>query len=171
MSGSASEFSRPVPLARLGIDGYFQEIAADPRERAALARRFGLLALDRLVATVELRREPAGTILLTAAFAAEFSQECVISLEPVAGEVTGSFALRYGAAECETDDAAGDAPAFEPLEGDAVDVGEAVAQEFSLSLPAFPHAAGLEIEPDPGVAEVDGPFAVLARLDRGARER
>jgi hypothetical protein len=31
-------------------------------------------------------------------------------------------------------------PAFEPLEGEAIDIGEAIAQEFSLALPPFPRA-------------------------------
>jgi uncharacterized metal-binding protein YceD (DUF177 family) len=164
MTDRAPEFSRPVPLARLGPDGYCQEIAANAAERAALARRFGLLTLDRLAATVELRREAAGTILLSAAFAAEFSQECVVSLEPVAGEVAGDFSLRYGAVESEIDDVAGDGPAFEPLEGDTIDIGEAVAQEFSLALPPFPHAAGVEIEMGAADRESGGPFAALAGL-------
>jgi uncharacterized metal-binding protein YceD (DUF177 family) len=172
MTDRAPEFSRPVPLARLGPDEYRQEIAAGAAERAALARRFGLLTLERLVATVELRREAAGTILLRAAFAAEFSQECVISLEPVAGEVTGDFSLRYGAAESEIDidDVAGDGPAFEPLEGEVIDIGEAVAQEFSLALPPFPHAAGVEIETGAADRESGGPFAALAGLRARVQE-
>jgi len=50
---STPEFSRPVPLGRLGVEPFRQEIAANEAERAALARRFDLLALDRLSAVVE----------------------------------------------------------------------------------------------------------------------
>jgi uncharacterized metal-binding protein YceD (DUF177 family) len=162
MSGPALEFSRPVPLARVGVMPFEQEIAATQEECAALAARFGLLALDRLTARVALERKPGDTILLTAEWDAAFTQECVISLEPVPDTAHERFELRYGPAEAEGEDDAA-APAFEPLEGDVIDVGEAVAQEFSLSLPPFPHLpdALLEIEEAPGD---EGPFAVLERL-------
>ena len=43
--------------------------------------------------------------------------------------------------------------AFEPLVGEAIDIGEAVAQEFSLALPPFPRSPEIrvetETEPDP----------------------
>ncbi len=48
------EFSRLVPVDRLGAaeipEEIPEEISAEPGERAALARRFGLLSLDRLSA-------------------------------------------------------------------------------------------------------------------------
>ena len=37
-----------------------------------------------------------------------------------------------------------DEVAFEPLIGEAIDIGEAVAQEFSLALPRFPRSAGAD---------------------------
>jgi hypothetical protein len=70
-----SEFARPVPLTRLGGEPFHQHIVADEAERAALARRFELVALDRLEAEVELVREATGTILLTASITAEFAQD------------------------------------------------------------------------------------------------
>ena len=162
MTAVAPEFSRLVPLTRLGPTPFEQEIAATPAECAALAVRFGLLALDRLTATVTLQRQADETILLRARFAAEFAQECVISLDPVAGSVAEEFALHYGPPEAEPVDDEGEA-AFEPLEGDAIDIGEAVAQEFSLSLPPFPHAPDAVVEA-PTDPEEGGPFAALARL-------
>ena len=163
MTGTPPEFSRLVPLTRLGATRFEQQLAATPDECAALALRFGLLALDRLTATVALERQPDETILLRASFAAAFTQECVISLDPVAGSVAEQFALHYGPPEAEPADEDGGEVAFEPLDGDAIDIGEAVAQEFSLSLPPFPHApdAVIEIAAD---VEDDGPLAALARL-------
>jgi uncharacterized metal-binding protein YceD (DUF177 family) len=135
------EFSRLVPLARLGRDPFRQEIEATTEERDKLAQRFGLVALDRLTAAVALSRRSGAAILLEATFEAEFVQECVISLEPVRGTARRSFALLYGpaiAVEREID-LDSDEVTFEPIVGDAIDVGEAVAQELSLALPAFPH--------------------------------
>ncbi len=57
------EFSRPIPRERLGGQILIEEISATPQERTALARRFGMLGLDLLAAT--LRIEPgAGKGLL-----------------------------------------------------------------------------------------------------------
>jgi uncharacterized metal-binding protein YceD (DUF177 family) len=167
MSEPAPEFSRLVPLMRLGAEPFRQEIAASEPEREALARRFGLVSLERLAATVELAREVGGTILLTAEFAAEFAQECVITLEPVPGSVAAGFSLRYGPPDAEPETEGDDDPAFEPLSGPALDVGEAVAQEFSLSLPPFPRAPDAVVEADATETAGDGPFAALARLTRG----
>jgi hypothetical protein len=174
MSGAAPEFSRVVPLTRLDGEPFQLDVAASEAECAALARRFDLLSLDRLTASVELVREGGGTILLRAKFAADFAQTCIVTLDPALGTVEDSFALRYGPPEAEPGDPPirDDEPAFEPLTGDAIDVGEAVAQEFSLSLPPFPRAAGAVVEEasaaeaDAPPAASDGPFAALARLAR-----
>jgi uncharacterized metal-binding protein YceD (DUF177 family) len=115
---------------------------------------------------VELRRENAQVIVLEAAFAAEFEQCCSVTLEPVRGVIADRFALIYGPQENQGPEVtlSADEPAFEPLAGDVIDIGEAVAQELSLALPEFPRRADagigdlIEAEPE------DGPFASLARL-------
>jgi hypothetical protein len=140
MTAPTVEFSRLVPLARLAAGPYRQAIAAEPEERQALAARFDLVALDRLAALVELRREPRGIVLLEATFEAGFVQSCVVTLEPVDGTIRAAFALRYGSPGSAEEAVvpAVEEPAFEPLVGDAIDIGEAVAQELSLQLPLFP---------------------------------
>jgi hypothetical protein len=163
MSADRPEFSRIVPLAQLGTEAFHQEIAATEAEREALARRFGLLSLDRLMAEVELVRQSQDTILLRASFEAAFAQECVVTLEPVDGAMAANFALRYGPPEHESEDGIDEEVAFEPLVNDFIDIGEALAQEFSLALPSFPRSPGavLEIEEEPADT---GPFAALSRL-------
>jgi uncharacterized metal-binding protein YceD (DUF177 family) len=163
LSTPAPEFFRPVPLTRIGARPLRQKIAATEAERTALAKRFSLVSFDRLEAAVELTLERGGTILLTAEFSAEFAQECVVSLDPVPGSVNAGFALRYGPADAEPETEGDEDPAFEPLTGEAIDIGEAVAQEFSLSLPPFPRAPDAAIEDGPPEPADDGPFAALAR--------
>ena len=94
-----------------------QRIAATAEERRSSAARFDLLALDRLVAEVEIRRQGGEMILLSAAFEAEFEQGCVVTLEPVRGAVADSFSLLYGPAEARAgrSHCADEEPAFEPL--------------------------------------------------------
>jgi uncharacterized metal-binding protein YceD (DUF177 family) len=166
---STPEFSRRVPLTRLGWEPFRQEITAGGAECAALARRFDLVAVDRLAAVVELVRQGADRVLLHAAFDAAFVQSCVVTLAPVAGAVSERFALLYGPPELEEAGIGGidDEAAFEPLLGDAIDVGEAVAQEFALALPPFPRSAEADQAAALPAAESSGPFAALARLIGG----
>ncbi|HEY1261325.1 MAG TPA: DUF177 domain-containing protein [Stellaceae bacterium] len=162
---AAPEFCRLVLLGRIGPDGFRQAIEATAEERDRLARRFGLISLDRLAATVALKRASGATIALEAAFEAEFVQECVVSLEPVRDKVSQSFTLLYGppdepAAEIELD---ADEVAYEPLCGDAIDIGEAVAQELSLTLPAFPRDPAAVLEETQTAKPEENAFAALAR--------
>jgi uncharacterized metal-binding protein YceD (DUF177 family) len=164
------EFSRIVPLARLGSAPFWQKIEATPSEREKLSRRFDLLALDRLTAAVQLRRKGGELIVLEAALQAEFVQSCVVTLEPVAGSFSNSFVLVYGPAEAEHQEigALRDEAAFEPLNGDVIDIGEAVAQEFSLLLPVFPRHPDATIDAEALVEPTKSPLASLARLKQRA---
>ena len=93
-------------------------------------------------------------------------QSCVVTLDPVGGTVSQRFTLRYGPPETEAEAGGGmeDDIAFEPIVGDAIDIGEAVAQEFSLLLPPFPHSPDAVIEAKPPPPDEAGPFAELSRL-------
>ncbi|HVC55114.1 MAG TPA: DUF177 domain-containing protein [Stellaceae bacterium] len=165
MTGAApAEFSRLVPLVRLGPEPFRQDIVATETERAALAERFDLVSLDRLHAVVELTRQGRELVLLHAAFEADFVQRCVVTLDPVAGAVAERFTLLYGPPETEAEAGSGigSEVAFEPLAGEAIDIGEAVAEEFSLALPPFPRRPDASIENE--LPPEAGPLGELSRL-------
>ena len=171
MSEVLPEFSRLVPLAQLGGKPFRQRIEASVEEREQLARRFDLLRLDRLVAEVELRRQSAEIVRLEAEFKADFEQCCTVTLEPVRGAISDRFSLIYGPAPENQEEffLSGEEPSFEPLHGDAIDIGEAVAQELSLALPVFPRDPDAVIDGVESPEPFEGPFAALARL--GARRQ
>ena len=170
MSPPAPEFSRLVALAQLSTRPFRQRIEATAEEREKLSRRFDLISLDRLVADVELRRESPEMILLEAEFTAEFEQCCAVTLEPVRGAVSDRFSLVYGPAPEEEHEIAltTDEPAFEPLNGASIDVGEAVAQELSLALPIYPRDPEAKIDPAAISEPLEGPFTTLARARKDA---
>ncbi|MGO8919343.1 MAG: YceD family protein [Stellaceae bacterium] len=160
------EFSRPVALDRLAPGETVYDIAAEPGERAALARRFQLPALDRLEARVRLERLAGGLVRLNAELSADVVQECVISLEDLPSRVEDSFTLLYGEGQGAAREVvlSGASELVEPVEGGVIDIGEAVAQQLSLALDPFPRAAGVEAPEDaPGGPDADSPFAALAR--------
>ena len=166
MSRPVPEFSRLVRLARLGSEPILQRIAATAEERRSLAERFDLLVLDRLSAEVELQRKEDGLVHLEAEFGAEFEQACAVTLEPVRNSLSGRFSLVYGPPRDETSEIvpSGEEPAFEPLTGDAIDIGEAVAQELSLALPDFPRHPDASIDEFFIADPPESPLAPLARL-------
>ena len=148
------EFSRIVDLERISQAGMVREIAADEAERASLAERFAILAIDSLAARVSLRRTGRGDVSLTARISARVVQECVVTLEPVHSEIdeevtlllrpVGEDALRQKTVVIAADEN------FEPFAGDALDIGEAVAVELALSLDPFPRAPDADTALGPG---------------------
>jgi uncharacterized metal-binding protein YceD (DUF177 family) len=160
---AASEFSRPVEISRLSEGGTEMAIAATPAECAALARRFSLLALDRLEAALRLEWVAGRLLRLEATLSAEVVQACVVTLEPVRSGIEDRFVLLYGPA-AETSDVMlrEDEEVVEPIVDGRVDLGEAVAQQLSLAIDPFPRAPGAPAPAAPGEG-MTSPFAALAK--------
>ena len=180
------EFSRTVAVDRMEAVETL-DIVADGPERAALARRFGLDSLDALTASVTLTKFGDGRrVRLSANFFADVVQSCVVTLEPVPSRIEDSFVLVYdedagGAAEAEIVVLLKGQISPEPLPGNVIDVGEAVAEHLALALDPYPRAPGGELpalglapggadagkEGDDTAGEVsDSPFKELAKLRR-----
>jgi uncharacterized metal-binding protein YceD (DUF177 family) len=162
------EFSRLAALDRATETPQSWSIEATEAERAALARRFDLLSLERLVASLTWHRQAGGLVRLDGALQARLTQPCVVTLEPVPAELAESFTLRFmrGAPaesrEVEIDAEAEDPP--EPLGEGPVDVGEIVAQQLALALDPYPRASGVDLGTVMPEAEAESPFAVLRTL-------
>jgi len=168
------EFSRPVRIDTLGAQPRELKLAAEPGERVALARRFGLLALDRLEAEVTVsRRDDA--IALHGMLSAEVSQACVASGAPVPAALIVPFDILFrpqpapGGADEEVELGEGELDVVF-YDGGEIDLGEAVAETLSLNLDPYPRApeaeavlraAGVTRE---GEEEKESPFAALAGL-------
>lgn len=153
------EFSRPLALGRVGVTGRQERLEANAGECAALARRFGVISVRRLVATIVLRPEPRGAIRVEGRLDATVEQACVVSLEPLVQAVTDAFVVRILPEGREPSDGPED-PDEIPSEGGMVDLGEVVAAQLSLALDPYPRAADAVLpaaatDPDPdAVAEV-----------------
>jgi uncharacterized metal-binding protein YceD (DUF177 family) len=107
------------------------------------------LSLDRLEAEIRLERIPGGEVRFDGTLEAELVQPCVVTLEPVPARLADSFTLTYrpGLDEEEADRLALDEPGddlVEPLIGDAIDIGEAVAQQLAVVMDPYPRASGAE---------------------------
>jgi uncharacterized metal-binding protein YceD (DUF177 family) len=171
-----AEFSRVIAPDQIGPQEIEREIVANAAERTRLAERFGLLSLDRLTATLGLKRGSGGLIQVRGRFEADVVQACVVTLEPVRAHLDESFGVAFGTGGA----AAGEVvigleeedPPEELTEG-RIDLGETVAQQLAVALDPYPHAPGAtaasEDSPeaaDPAAEKTTSPFASLEQLRR-----
>ncbi|MGH6661071.1 MAG: hypothetical protein ACREB6_06005, partial [Rhodospirillales bacterium] len=92
------EFSRPVAVESLDDGGVALTVEADATERARLAERFGLVAIDSLTGKVRVTPEEDGTMFrLDGSFTADVRQTCVVTLEELPVHVENSFERQYSA--------------------------------------------------------------------------
>lgn len=135
------EFSRLERIDTIGEGARSVSITADATERAALAERFGLLAVDRLEATFRVQRDAAG-VVSRGEVRASVVQACSVTEEPLPVTVSEDVALRFvteqEAAAEEEIELDLDALDTMPYDGAAIDLGEAAAETMALALDPFP---------------------------------
>lgn len=154
-------------------DGERLDLSADEAERAAIAKRLGLLSLQRLDAHASLSRT-GQVVRAEGRLVAALDQSCVVTGDPVAAHVDEPFAILFvpeppvarhdqevelGEADCDT--------VFH--DGAAIDLGTAIADTLALSVEPYPRSAGAAAalrEAGVMTEEQASPFAVLAGLKR-----
>lgn len=169
---SAPEFSRRIDIRQVeSKPGHFE---AGEAERAALAKRFGLVRIDSLSADLELTRkdrqvEARGTLR------AAFIQSCAISAEDLPVTLDEAVFFRFVP---EADDHTPDeeveltADDLDEIEytGTHIDIGEAVAQSLAVAIDPFltgPNAEAARLAAGIGTPEDNGAFAALKGLKFG----
>lgn len=171
MTNPAPEFSRPVRVDQIARHAQGVTITADASEREALAQRFNLLSLSRLEADYALN-ENVGAIEARGRVRAELAQPCVATGVPVPEKIDTDFLLRFvaeqnnedGEEELEIDSQDCDVIGYD---GQAIDMGEAVAETMALAMTPFPRAPDADLYlREAGVLTEDqaSPFAVLQSL-------
>jgi len=172
---SQPEFSRTLRVDTLGSTPRELSIGANEEERAALASRFGLIGIERLSAEASVKRN-GEEVRAEGTFSAAVTQSCVATGEPVPAEVDEEFSIVFrphpegsrDEEEIELSEGELDVIFYD---GNAVDLGEAVAETLSLSLDPYPRTA----EADAALREAgvkteeeqqaeSSPFAALAAL-------
>ena len=165
-----SDFAHRLTLDRIR-DGDRLDLVADADERAAVAARLGLASLGRLDAHAVLRRDGT-TVNASGRVKASLEQRCVATGDPLAVRVDEAFDLRFVP---EPKTAGGDeefelgADELDTLfhDGQAIDLGAAIADSLALALDPYPRSPKAEAAlREAGVISEDeaGPFAALAAL-------
>lgn len=117
-------------------------LSASAQECAALAQRFGLVAIVRLEATLALAAEGVA-VTANGQMKADIVQSCAVSGDDLAVHIAEAMALRFVPArppqalsDEEIELEAEDLDEIE-FEGTAFDLGEAVAQTLALAIDPF----------------------------------
>tara|TARA_R110000824_G_scaffold399843_1_gene606068 strand:+ start:153961 stop:154524 length:564 start_codon:yes stop_codon:yes gene_type:complete len=176
------EFSKVLAVADVPPNGTFVKFDVSEAERAALAERFGLVAIHSFSGKVGVKPWRRHGLALEGSFTADVVQTCVVSLEPMDARVSENFSLNFLPLEMIERDAARAAEseiivdvesADEPevIENGKIDLGEAMSEQLALALDPYPRKpdavpAKTVIEPE-DVAEIrPNPFAALEKLKR-----
>lgn len=164
-----TDFTHRLPIDRIR-DGERVDLVADEDECAAIAKRLGLVSLDRLEAHAALERS-GEQLRARGRVKAALAQNCVVSGEPVPARIDEPFELVFlpeprGQPDEEVE------LGVEELDvvfhdGAGIELGAAIADTLALVLDPYPRgpdadsalkAAGVLSEGEAG------PFAALAKL-------
>jgi uncharacterized metal-binding protein YceD (DUF177 family) len=171
----SQEFSRFVEADSVGTHRMERRISANPEERAALARRFDLIGIDRLEAAFSLTRAGGGVIHVTGTLEAAVTQSCVVTLAPVPAKLAETFSADFAdedrrrSPDIDLDFEAEDPP--EPIRNGHIDLGELAAEQLALALDPYPRAPGAAIPAELSPGEEAGagtdrsvnPFSILKK--------
>jgi uncharacterized metal-binding protein YceD (DUF177 family) len=168
-----NEFTRPMTPAEAKRQSEPLHLVADEAERAAIAKRFGLLSVDRLEATLAIMAE-GDSVKAEGTLGAALVQACIASGEPVPAALATPIAVRFvpnAALEVAQEDAqielASDDLDVIGFVGGRFDLGEMVAESLALELDPYPRSPDaerfLKERGVKGESEV-GSFGALAAL-------
>lgn len=144
----ASELSRMVKPRALPAGE--MTIEANEQERAALAARFGITAILALTATASFGEEDEA-VIVDGTLEATLEQPCAVTRDPLTYDISENFSLRFvpegrmGEYEedAEFELTEEDLDEIE-YEGDAFDLGEAIAQELGLAIDPYREGPGAD---------------------------
>ena len=142
MTNPPSEFSHMVDRRHLTVAPMV--LHADEAQRAALAARFGIVAVDRLDATVSLVAD-GEAVNASGTLEADIVQACAVSGEDLPVSIRENLAFRFvpdrgpGNPDEEIELESEELDEI-PYTGTAFDLGEAIAE--SLALAIDPYATG-----------------------------
>lgn len=174
------EFSHPFRVDKIKPGGSHEKGQANADERAKLAERLGINAVEDLKFACDLKPWKKGGAAVDCKIMAKISQTCVVSLDEFESELELSVSRYFthrpassGSEEVLDLEALDDDIPDQIVDGE-IDLGELVSEELALSLDLHPRKPGavfadhMESTPAPqGKSERPNPFEALKVLKGG----
>jgi uncharacterized metal-binding protein YceD (DUF177 family) len=167
-------------LGRLGNAGDAVSFRADQDQRAAIAAWSGVLSVESFAVAVDIKKLGPARFGLAFQVAADVTQACVVTLEPVAAHLEKAFSrelhfagpIRRKPSEDESgpdlvlDSELEEGP--EEIESLHYDLAGPALEEYVLALEPYPRRPGVEFQPPREASQApESPFAVLKGLKSG----
>jgi uncharacterized metal-binding protein YceD (DUF177 family) len=135
-----AEFSRPLEVARVPNLGSHEKISADESECRALAKRFQVESVEKVLASLHVKPWRGGGFRVKGEANITLTQQSVVSLENF--QSTENFNIeRYFLASNRIDPLEEELD-IEALDGGRIDLGEIVAETIALELDPYPRKPG-----------------------------
>jgi hypothetical protein len=154
------EFSRMLPVDRIGPAGHTTTIEATPTELADLAARLRLPAVTALTCRFRLHPPSGDTITAEGWLDAIVTQTCVVSLDDFTSPVSDHFTIRFVPAGTESPDIDPDSLDEIPYTHDQLDLGETATEQLALALDPWPRKPDATLS-DTAAEDGPSPFAAL----------
>lgn len=173
-SNDGAILSRPIETGDIPPEGIEGRVEAAPDERAALAARLDLSALDALALSYTLTPLSRGRFRLSGHWHAEAAQTCGVTLEPISREFDEDLSIEFWPPEVwERQLAEAGEVAIEPdeegpelIENGVIDPAKLLEELFAVSLPPFPRRENAELQWEETLSKPESPFAVLKDMPR-----
>jgi len=134
---------------------------------AALAERFGYIAINALSGKIDIRRVSASCWQIKGVFSTEIIQSCVVSGDPVNEKFQFELLERYLETLENVEEIDPMGVDVELLENGMIPVGEAISQALAINATAWPrHPDAPILAPPPELKEQNHPFAKLSELKK-----
>lgn len=164
------------PVHEIGREGISETRSATEEQRLELARELDILACDRLSVTYDIKALGGGRYAFSGRLAADVTQACVVSLDPVPARIEERFAITLAPPAALDDEPpvvgereVSSIPDTEPITDGCIEAGPLAYEILSAALDPYPRKQGVEFDwVDPKLKDAgnQGPFAALARLKR-----
>ncbi len=170
--------SRRLVAAKLPKTGTTVQLSADGPALAALADHLSASRMESFSAEVTLRPAAMGRYVAEGEVSARLWRTCVVTLEDFPADVSVPIEAVFAdeerlpaATRAEVERTLDDEDPPEPLDDGAVDVGALAVEFLSLALEPFPRKPGAELPMSEEPPARENPFAALAALAPGPRDR
>ncbi|GLQ07650.1 DUF177 domain-containing protein [Sneathiella chinensis] len=174
MKEAGEEFARWVNVERLGRDVLRFDVEASEDQRLALAKSLNILAVSSFRTAGEVRRsETTGQVEVSGTVAAEVSQACVVTLEPVVQKIEEAFNVCYtfdaaeaGVDEVEHSMSLEDSDLPELIVDNKIDVVHTAAEQIALVMDPYPRAETIDASSAAGyLHDADGDMAEEGKVE------
>jgi uncharacterized metal-binding protein YceD (DUF177 family) len=161
-------FSRPFDVRNLPAQGTEMHVVATDEECTALAKDFGLPAIQSLSAVYKLKSSVKGVHVI-GVVKARITQICVVTLEPFDSDIEEDAEVDFAESSGMPPEPPTEMHEYEPpdeIVNGEIDLGALTAEFLALGLDPYPRKPGVEFNYRDPANEEDSPFAALRGLNK-----